>query len=49
MTIEQSREIVKKYNAWRRDSEGLTTMLNPKELGQALDNVIEFVETAIKK
>lgn len=42
MTIKQAIEILDTHNKWRRDDEGAYTMADPKELGKAIDKIIEF-------
>ena len=39
MTIAEARAILIEYNAWRRDDEGGLTMLNPTQIGIAIDTV----------
>lgn len=43
MTKDEAREILKKHNLWRRNQDDVNPyeMCNPKELGEAIDYVVE--------
>jgi len=40
MDINKAIEILDNHNKWRRDSEGVYKMAEPKELGIAIDTVV---------
>lgn len=42
MTISQAIEILRYFNAWRRDNEGEMQQPDPKEVGMAIDVVTEY-------
>jgi hypothetical protein len=42
-------ELIKYYQAWRRDSNAGIEMLNPTAVGKALDKMIAYCELKFKK
>lgn len=40
MNIEKAIEILEIHNKWRRDNDGKYEMVEPKELGKAIDSVV---------
>lgn len=40
MNIEKAIEILELHNKWRRDNDGEYEMVEPKELGKAIDSVV---------
>jgi len=44
MTNQEALKILRQYNAWRRDDEGVHEMPDPKEYGKAIDTAIEVLE-----
>lgn len=47
MNKEKVIEILKTHNKWRRGNENIE-MLNPKEIGQAIDFAIKYLESTKK-
>ena len=47
MEINEAVSILKLANLWRQDNEGIYKMPNPKELGIAIDVVVEYFSTDI--
>lgn len=48
MEIEKAVEILKRHNEWRRydgEIENSPKMQDPKEIGEAIDEVLEFIKT----
>jgi len=45
---EQDLELIKQYQLWRRDNDGIHEMPNPTEIGKALDKIIAFCELVMK-
>ena len=45
MEINEAVSILKQANLWRRDNDGIYDMPNPKELGIAIDVVVEYLST----
>ncbi len=48
MTINQAKEILKSHNRWRRGDESVS-MANPKDLGIAIDIILEYLDNINKK
>jgi hypothetical protein len=44
MTPQQACEILKLHNQWRRSDEDQPEMQDPREIGQAIDTIVSFVE-----
>jgi hypothetical protein len=44
MSIEEAIEILEQHNRWRRDSEGIYEMQDPKQLGFAIDTLVNFAK-----
>jgi hypothetical protein len=50
MEIKEAIEIVKQFNKWRRgEEEGFELLYSPKEIGMAIDVVLEEIESRIKE
>ena len=49
MTPIEAITILKEYNRWRRDNDGIVEMPSPKLIGQAIDVMIEYMETQLTK
>jgi hypothetical protein len=48
MTINQAKEILKSHNRWRRGDESVS-MADPKDLGIAIDTVVEYLDNIQNK
>lgn len=50
MTPQQAIEILKQYNAWRRDENVPNSheMPDPKEVGIAIDTAVDFISELIR-
>ena len=46
MTVEQAVAVLREHNAWRRGAE--TPMGDPKELGRAIDVLVDLAERLLK-
>ena len=49
MEIDEAIQILKKYNQWRRDNDGIIDMPRPEIIGIAIDTIIEWCEKEIEK
>ena len=45
MEINEAVKILRHTNLWRRDNDGIYEPPNPKELGIAIDVVVEYLST----
>lgn len=48
MKLTKAIEIVEKHNKWRRANEDLE-MVNPTELGKAIDTLLEYCKKGVKR
>lgn len=50
MKLKKAVEILEKHNKWRRDNSipSKYEMANPKELGIAIDTVVQFIKEDLK-
>ena len=50
MKLKEAAEILEKHNKWRRDNDvpSKYEMANPKEIGIAIDTVVEFIKEGLK-
>lgn len=46
MNIEKAIKILELHNKWRRDTDGKYEMVEPKELGEAIDTVVKWFKSA---
>jgi len=44
MEIKRATQILKQHNSWRRSDEDHPEMVNPTELGLAIDAIIKYFE-----
>jgi hypothetical protein len=44
MEIKKAIQILKQHNSWRRSDEDYPEMVNPTELGLAIDTIIKHFE-----
>lgn len=50
MDLKEAKEILRAHNEWRRDVKTYPSeleMVNPIKLGQAIDKVLEFLDSKI--
>ena len=45
MTSDQVVALLKHYNAWRRDDEGVVKMPEPRDIGEAIDAAIHLLSS----
>jgi len=43
MTKDEAKQILRNYNSWRRDNEGIEEQPNPKDIGIAIDIAISVL------
>ena len=48
MKLKEAAEILERHNKWRRDNDNQYEMINPKELGIAIDTVVRFIKEDLK-
>ena len=47
--LEKIIRTLEQYNEWRRDNTSTSKMLNPKEVGQAIDEAVKILKTILQK
>jgi hypothetical protein len=49
ITLAEAAKVLKRHNQWRRGEVNNTQMQCPKDIGNAIDLVVKYIESEIKK